>query len=129
MAAWRRRALELFPELKNELNQRDYSIYRLFGDLRRIVWRAHDAGDDAMLSAVYGYAAWCLGQRSGELWNAAGVSFYEHLFDERKDRADWAKVAPWLSAQVVRSVWGLWEWRLTPDEMRDLAKLFRKRTI
>jgi|SRR5215211_4525100 len=107
MAAWRRRALELFPELKDDLHSRDYSTYQLFAAVRHMVWQAHDAGDDARLRAIYGFAAWCSEQRSDVLWNAAGVSFYEHLFDERKDRADWAKVAPWLSPQIVRSVWGL----------------------
>ena len=127
MAAWRRRALESFPELKNELNDPEYSTYQLFAALRHMVWQAHDAGDDARLRAIYGFAQWCSEQQSDVLWNAAGVSLYEHLFDERKDRADWAKVAEWLSPTIVRSVWGLWEWRLTPEEMRDLEKLFAGR--
>ena len=39
--------------------------------------------------------------------NAAGVAFYEHLFDGRQD--GWAEVIPWLSPFVVRQNWGLWE--------------------
>ena len=88
MAAWRRRALELFSELKNDLFSCKYSTYQLFVALRHMVWRVHDAGDETTLRAIYGFPAWCRSHRSGEAWNAAGVSFYEHLFDERKDRAD-----------------------------------------
>ena len=43
MAAWRRRALELFPQLRAELQQPDYSIYMLFFDLLPTVREAHDA--------------------------------------------------------------------------------------
>ncbi len=33
MAVWRRKALAAFPDLRQELNRRDYSIYNLFGEL------------------------------------------------------------------------------------------------
>ncbi|HET8630198.1 MAG TPA: hypothetical protein VFL91_22475 [Thermomicrobiales bacterium] len=122
MAAWRRKALEAFPALRRDLNQRDYSIYELFMDLLPLVQDAHDADDADTLRRIYGFAEWCLSQRSGDLGNAAGVSFYEHLFD-RKDRHDWAKVIPWLSPYVIRDVWGLWEWMLTPEELHDLRKM------
>jgi hypothetical protein len=83
--------LELFPELENTLNSCDYLTYQLFVALRHMVWHAHDAGDDPKLRAIYGFAAWCREQQSDALWNAAGVSFYKHLFDERNDRADWRR--------------------------------------
>ena len=45
MAAWRRRALEHFPQLRAELQDSDYSIYMLFFDLLPVVREAHDAAD------------------------------------------------------------------------------------
>src|SRR5689334_17549476 len=59
MAAWRRRALELFPQLREELQQRDYSIYMLYFDLLPMVREAHNADDTELLSRIYGFAAWC----------------------------------------------------------------------
>ncbi|HEY7031561.1 MAG TPA: hypothetical protein VH482_09555 [Thermomicrobiales bacterium] len=126
MSTWRRRALELFPNLKNELNQKDYSPYWLFADLRHLAWQAHTDDDATTLRKVYGFAAWCNDQLGGELANAARVSFYEHLFDENKDRAFWERIVPWISPRIARDVWGLWEWRLSADELADLSKLFAK---
>ena len=126
VSTWRRKALESFPELRRDLNRRDYSIYRLFADLRRMLWEAHEASDVETLRKIYGYSEWCLSQRSKDVWNPAGVSFYEHLFD-RKDRRYWAQVVPWLSPRVVRDVWALWEWRLEPDELQELREMLAKR--
>jgi len=33
MAVWRRKALELFPELRNDLNSNKYAPYNLFVEL------------------------------------------------------------------------------------------------
>lgn len=120
MAAWRRRALEAFPALRRELNRRDYSLYTLFGDLRGLLWEAHDTADDDMLRQIYGFAEWCLTRREKELWNPAGVSFYEHIFDRRRS---WVTVIPRLSPEVVYQVQGLWEWRLPPAELQEVHKL------
>src|SRR4051812_38855345 len=100
MAVWRRRALEQFPELRNELNRRDYNVYFLFFDLLPMSEDAHDRSDTEMLSRIYTYAEWCLSQHSKELWDPAAVSFYEHVFD-RSDEGHRAKVAAWLSPFVV----------------------------
>jgi hypothetical protein len=81
MAAWRRRALELFPQLRRDLQSRDYSVYSLFFELKPMLRTAHDSGDNELLRCIYGFAEWCSQQTAKELWNAAGVAFYEHLFD------------------------------------------------
>jgi hypothetical protein len=120
MAAWRRRALAAFPDLRRELNTRDYSLYTLFGDLRVLLWEAHDTQDIETLRHIYGLAEWCLTQRVKTLWNPAGVSFYEHIFDRRRF---WESVIPWLSPEVVYMVQGLWEIQRTPDELQEIRTL------
>jgi hypothetical protein len=45
MSAWRRKALVLFPELKDELNTGDYSIYQLYFDILPMEQEAHDHDD------------------------------------------------------------------------------------
>ncbi len=120
MAVWRRKALAAFPDLRQELNRRDYSIYGLFGDLRTTLWEAHEEQDIETLRQIYGFAEWCMTRRAKILWNPAGVSFYEHIFDRRRF---WAAVIPWLSPEVVYQVQGLWEWRLPPDELGEIRRL------
>ncbi len=132
MATWRRRALELFPELRNDLNRRDYTTYDLFRDLRRRAWEAHDSEEVEALRKIYGFAEWCLMQRSKALWNPAGVSFYEHMILDRREPKHWSKVLPWLSPRVIDKVWPLWEWMLgdiakQPDEVEVLREMVEER--
>ena len=120
MAAWRRRALELFPQLRRELNDREYTVYLLFFDLKPLLREAHDAGDTELLRRIYGLAEWCSQQSAKDLWNAAGVAFYEHLFDYP---AYSERVIPWLSPRVVSTHWGLWEAMVSPDEWARVRPL------
>jgi hypothetical protein len=122
MATWRRKAIESFPELRRELNSSD-SIYHLYFNLLPMVREAHDASDDESLRKIYGFAEWCLNQKSEELWNSAGVCFYEHLFDDRKY---WNKVVPWLSPYVIDNCKSLWEARLGGEVLTEIEKLIRK---
>jgi hypothetical protein len=120
MATWRRRALELFPDLQAELNRPDYTIYGLFRDLSSAVGEAHRAYDDDRLAKIYDFAEWCARQRSEPLWNAVGVSFYEHVFDEpRLSEA----VAPWLPADIRALHLGLWQARLGTQAFMQVAKV------
>ena len=120
MATWRRRAIELFPELQAELNRPDYTINLLFFDLYSAVGEAHRAHDDKRLADIYGFAEWCARQGSQPIWNSAGVAFYEHVFDEpRLSEA----VAAWLPADIRANHLGLWEARLEPEAFERVKKV------
>ena len=119
MSIWRRKALVLFPELKDELNTGDYSIYQLYFDILPMEQEAHDHDDREKLRRIYGFAEWCLSQPDQELWNPAAVAFYEHLFDESRL---WSKVIPWLSRDVIKMVQELWQERLGKDGYQKLLK-------
>jgi hypothetical protein len=112
--------LELFPELHRDLQSRDYSVYLLFFDLKPMLRAAHDAEDHRLLQRIYGFAEWCSRQTAKDLWNAAGVAFYEHLFDypEYAER-----VIPWLSPGVVYQHWDLWEGMVSPEEWARVRAL------
>jgi hypothetical protein len=124
MAAWRERAITLFPELKQELNLKEYSVYQLLFDLLPRLEKAHSDGNERFLKRAYGFASWCAAQKTKDLWNAAGVAFYEHVFDRWNQRH---LVVPWLSPQVIADSWGLWEMRLNRSQLDELKSLFAKR--
>ncbi len=124
MAAWRRRAIDAFPEFRKELELEDYSVYQLFFDLVPRVEQAHADGDEQFLKRAYGFASWCAAQKAKDLWNAAGVAFYEHVFDRWNQRH---AVVPWLSPQVIADSWGLWEMRLNASQLAELRQLFASR--
>lgn len=118
MAAWRRRALELFPELRRDLTGPDYTVYSVFFDLKPMLRDAFDRDDTELVRRIFGFAEWCAAQTAEELWNAAGVAFYEHLFDYP---AYSERVVPWLSPGVVYTHWGLWEAMVSPTEWARVA--------
>ena len=107
MSTWRRTALELFPELERDLRSSrvGYTVYSLLRDLHVSAQKAHARGDTQELEKIYGYAEWCSRQQAEDLWNAAGVAFYEHLFESERD-VD--RVLPFLSAYAIRKHWDLW---------------------
>lgn len=120
MASWRRRALEEFPDLRHALNDPTYTIYSLFVDLLSAARDAHRDADHARLAAIYGFATWCARQDSKDLWNAAGVAFFEHLFDEPWMRSS---VPLWLPADIRANHLALWEARLQPKDFAELTRL------
>lgn len=119
MAAWRRKAFDLFPELHRNLNERRYSIYLLYFDLLPLVRDAHDSADEETLRRSYSFAEWCFDQRDKNLWNAVAVAFYEHLFDSRRH---WSEVIPRLSERVITECGPLWELRLSASELAMLRE-------
>ncbi len=121
MASWRRKMLTWFPDLRREAQRPDFTVYSAFFELLPLVREAHKAGDRETLRRVYGFAEWCFAQKAKDLWNAAGVAFYEHLFDSH--RSLWSEFVQWLSPQVVEGCWGLWEWRLSAEELAEVRRL------
>lgn len=124
MSAWRRKAIETFPELRRELSdmREIYSVYALWFELLPLAREGHREDNEDLLRRIYAFGAWCHRQ-SGDLGNAVAVSFYEHLFDER-----WMRplVVPWVTDEIARDVRPLWEARLEADEMREVDELLQR---
>ena len=122
VAAWRRRADELLPELRTELARTPkLTPYGVLFELLTFVRLAHRRDDHDALRRGYAYALWCHLQRwASDLPNAAAVAFYEHLFDEWGDRL---AVVPWLAPTVRTDVWVLWERRLDAAQTAELRTL------
>jgi hypothetical protein len=113
--------LTWFPDLRREAERPDFTVYSAFFDLLPRVREAHQAGDAETLRRVYGFAEWCAEQKAKDLWNAAGVAFYEHLFDSH--RSLWPEFVRWLSPRVVADCMGLWEWRLSAEDLAEVRRL------
>jgi hypothetical protein len=124
MSVWRRKAIESFPDLRRELNDRREieNIYGLWIEYLLPLWRdAHRSGNDEVLDRVYGYADWCSQQRAKDLWNSTAVCFYEHILDE----GSWETVLPRLSDPTIRDMWGLWE-VMSEADMAAVGKLLEE---
>src|SRR5689334_15982975 len=120
MAVWKRKALATLPELAKEIHKADYTPYQLFFDLVPLVLEAHRKHENDFPRRAYGFAEWCLSQESKDLWNSAGVAFYEDLI---KERELWRAIIPWLSKNVLAQVQGLWELALNRHDYQELVRL------
>lgn len=125
VSVWRRRAIESFPELRRELNDRHEieRVYTLWIEHLFPLWvNAHTSGNDDKLDRIYGYADWCSQQRAEDRWNSAGVCFYEHVLCHGR----WETVLLRLSNETIRNVWVLWEYHLSDAQMAALRKFLQE---
>jgi hypothetical protein len=121
MSAWRQKAIEVCPDLRKEFEDPEMTIYEVFFELLPRVRQAHSRGDNDELRLIYAYAEWCFAQKARDLWNSAGVAFYEHLVD---NPVTFAAIPQWLSPGVFADVRTLFEARLSPAEYRRLCDAY-----
>jgi len=121
MSDWQAKARELLPEMQEELADCDGMLTLFMSDVRAAAHAAHRSRDDSVLKRLHSFASWCMSQPHKELWNAAGVSFYEHLVDEPASRA---AIPDWVMPGTFASVHGLMERRMDAKAHRDLLKAY-----
>lgn len=124
MSTWRRKAVESFPDLRHEFEQADTTIYEVFFELLPRVAVAHAQEDSEELRRIYDFAGWCFQQKADDLWNAAGVAFYEHLVD---DPTTLSQIPRWLEPDVFDGCRSLFEARLEPEQFRELCERYLRR--
>ena len=118
MSAWRRRAIEAWPEAAAFIQDPKTTIYLLFFELLVWVQKAHDDGDETQLQRIYGFAHWCLGTSSRDLQNAAAVAFFEHLVDEEPTRH---AIPRWVQPSAFADLRSLFEARMSPAAYAELC--------
>ncbi|WP_282608291.1 hypothetical protein [Pelagibius sp. Alg239-R121] len=112
---WRHLAKALLPELYDK--ERPETLYFLFFDLNPLADKALKSGDTDQLARIYAFTEWCFCHKERYIWNAAGVGFYENLFDRD---ADVDQVVSWLSRSTYDGVKGLFEWRLESAKAKEI---------
>jgi hypothetical protein len=125
MSAWRRKALTMLPELRRELQAPRTTVMLTFFELRWLCRDAHRSRNLDLLERIYGFAAWCARHPAREVWNAAGVGFYEHLPDDPVTLADFTR---WVPHDVFRDVETLLHNRLGAQGVAALRLQYQKRS-
>ena len=124
MSTWRQKALNCLPELKKEIENPDTSIYDVFMELLSATIEAHRNNNNDRLKSFYEFAEWCFRQKEKDLWNSAGVSFYEHLGDaEETLRA----IPHWVKTDIYNDIRGLLELRINKTELEKLDKSYSRK--
>ena len=124
MSAWRRRAIEAWPEAVAFIQNPETTIYLLFFELLAWVQKAHDESNEAQLQRIYGFAHWCLGTSSRDLQNAAAVAFFEHLVDEEPTRR---AIPRWVQPGAFADLRSLFEARMSPETYIELCRAYESR--
>jgi hypothetical protein len=124
MSAWRRRAIEAWPDAAAFIQESETTIYLLFFELLVWVRKAHEGGDEAQLQRIYGFAHWCLGTSSRDLQNAAAVAFFEHLVDEEPTRR---AIPRWVQPSAFADLKSLFESRMTAEAYAELCRAYKDR--
>lgn len=121
MSVWRRKAIECLPDFKIEFEKPGTSVRDVFVEMLPAVIKAHRENDRVKLAQIYGFAEWCFQQKEKELWNAAGVCFYEHLGDyEETVEGFWQ----WVKPDIYSEIRGLLELRLQETKVQALDRLY-----
>ena len=125
MSAWRKKAIECLPESKKDFEDPETSIYLVFSYLVTAAVEFHKTNNIDRLQNIYDFAEWCFRQKSKDLWNAAGVSFYEHLGDHPEIRQ---AIHRWVKPDIYAEIRGLLKWRLGDKEVQQIDKSYRDNT-
>lgn len=94
MSSWRQKAIECLTESRKDFEDYGTSIYTAFSELLPAAVNFHRTNRSDRLQKIYDFAEWCFQQKTRDLWNAAGVSFYEHLgnyAETRREMSTWVK--------------------------------------
>ena len=117
MRFWRKKAIECLPESRKDFEDPHASIYLVFSELLSAAINFHKINNIDRLQKIYDFAEWCFRQKEKDLWNAAGVAFYEHLGDYSETRQEMRR---WVKPNIYSDIRGLLELRLSKEEMKQI---------
>lgn len=121
MSTWRQKAIAIAPELKNDFQAPDLSPYTVFMELLNILKQAYINNETERIQRIYEYAEWCHRQKDQKLWNAAGVSFYEHLADNDLMFSQFTK---WIRKDIYLAIRDLLNQRIDEKKMTYLDHFY-----
>lgn len=122
MSVRRQKALNCLPENKTEFEKPAASIHTVFSELLHATVKAHKWNDTEKLRLFYGFAEWCFRQNAKELWNAAGICFYEHLYSYNETREAFCK---WIEKDTYKDVRVLLELSIKESELKKLDQFYK----
>jgi len=102
MSAWRRLALEKWPQYKLEIEMSN-DVRDLWIFLNEKFIQAHYVPDPKLISEIYEYADWCLANE--DLAQVTLLDFYESLPDDPKVREDMVHWLRWGDLEWLSRIW------------------------
>lgn len=128
MDAWRRLAIELFPERCKGywgFNRSHMSLYHIFFELKDDLDQLIRTNDEDEIKKIFQLVNWCFDQRheNRDIWNAAATAFLEHLADTT-ERA--VLIPKWVQPAVFEFMQDEFEKRRERDGAGKFQKLLHE---
>jgi hypothetical protein len=127
---WRAKALEIFPDLQDLVEEESGPI-DLWIELHYRLVRAYDQQpiNEDLIGRIYDYAAWCLAQPSTDVAetdpsSAAAVGLIENLPCDQNISNDLYR---WMSTETFDGCEALFRYMISDDEYQLFAADFRRR--
>ena len=126
MSAWRKKAIECAPELKKEFEDPELTVYSVFMELLLLTREAHKVNNIDKLKKIYDFAEWCHKQNNKNIWNAVGVSFYEHLADSEETFNEFTY---WIKKDIYIDIRNLLYQRIDDVKIKTLDEYYNFKNI
>jgi hypothetical protein len=105
---------EFLPELVAYALEPDSDEYLLFSKCKHLATFAFKENDEDLWRRIFAFAEWSFYQEEKEIWNPAGVSFYEYIFDCESMEAKAAKAIP---SEIYKEIRNLFESKYSAQRM------------
>lgn len=128
MQEWQRKALEVLPEMQDEIIESDNPM-RLWIEIVLSFDEAYEESrNESFIKRVYDYEEWCLEQDKGEtaaehLPTCVATAFWEHIPTNQAAREDMPR---WFSLEDVLANQHFFRYHLTDENFKDLVDLYSK---
>jgi len=120
MSEWRRKAIELLPEMRSVISNA-WSPMSLWIDLHAEFVRAFRSGNVDAVERVLKYARWCWEARSSDTVSAVICAFFEHL---PQDREMCAEIPKWFSATEFEALKDVFAYHAGPEVVSAIAAMY-----
>lgn len=123
MSEWRRKAIELLPELEKTVAAAG-SPMALWIDLHLAFARGHEQKNTALLQQILKYARWCWAAESDDTVTAVHCAFFEHLPEYPGMRRD---IPRWFTASEFERLREVFLYHSSPDVIAEIARQYAPR--
>jgi len=117
---WRQKGLKLLPELESDFNDEEFTPYLALTEVKNIALTALKSNKNHLVEKCFEYAEWCFRQDEEDLWNAAGICFYEYIYDQDEVLE---KVVEIVSIEIFEDIKGLLEQRYSGDRSEKYVRI------
>ncbi|MDQ6786847.1 MAG: hypothetical protein M3033_08565 [Acidobacteriota bacterium] len=128
MQEWKRKALEILPEIKDDILESDNPMYLWIMIVLAFDEAYEEPKNESFIKRVYDYEDWCLAQDKGEtagehLPTCVVTAFWEHIPTNPAAREDMPR---WFSLEDVLSNQHFFSYHLTDENFKYLVDSYSK---